>query len=232
MAIKTVGNLIPSTANTPLDARVRINSLLEVEQIENPYIGMTFFVIENKTYYIVKSLKSKELNGATVDDATIDEYEIIPSTSQVLGLIRNSEVTYTINGKAADDDGNFSINAEDIGGALENHIHDIDDIDGLGEAIDGKALADHTHDMLKKITVNNTVITDSIALEGSGNIIIDNIGNEISFKGEPFTVDIADKVPNANPESGKEIKLFIGTQEEWDAFTKDSSVDYLVFIID
>lgn len=232
MAIKTVGNLIPSTVDTPLDARVRINSLLEVEQIENPYIGMTFFVIENKTYYIVKSLKSKELNGATVDEATIDEYEIIPSTSQVLGLIRNSEVTYTINGKAADDDGNFSINAEDIGGALENHIHDIDDIDGLDEAIDGKALAEHTHDMLKKITVNNTVITDSIALEGSGNIIIDNIGNVISFKGEPFTVDIADKVPNANPDNEKEIKLFIGTQEEWNAFTKDSSVDYLVFIVD
>jgi hypothetical protein len=189
-------------------------------------------VIENKTYYIVKSLKSKELNGATVDEATIDEYEIIPSTSQVLGLIRNSEVTYTINGKAADDDGNFSINAEDIGGALENHVHDIEDIDGLDEAIDGKALSDHTHDMLKKITVNNTVITDSIALEGSGNIIIDNIGNVISFKGEPFTVDIADKVPNANPDNEKEIKLFIGTQEEWDAFTKDSSVDYLVFIVD
>lgn len=232
MAIKTVGNLIPSTTDTPLDARVRINSLLEVEQIENPYIGMTFFVIENKTYYIVKSLKSKELNGAAVDEATIDEYEIIPSTSQVLGLIRNSEVTYTINGKAADDDGNFSINAEDIGGALENHVHDIEDIDGLDEAIDGKALADHTHDMLKKITVNNTVITDSIALEGSGNIIIDNIGNVISFKGEPFTVDIADKVPNANPNNEKEIKLFIGTQEEWNAFTKDSSVDYLVFIVD
>ena len=128
MAIKTVGNLIPSTTNTPLDARVRINSLLEVEQIENPYIGMTFFVIENETYYIVKSLKSKDLNGTIVENSTIDEYEIIPSTSQVLGLIRNSEVTYTINGKNADDNGNFSINAEDIGGALENHTHVIDDI--------------------------------------------------------------------------------------------------------
>lgn len=103
---------------------------------------------------------------------------------------------------------------------------------GLGEAINDKALANHTHDMLKKITVNNTEITDSLVLEGSGNIIIDNIGNVIQFKGEPFTVDIADKIPNANPLNEKEIKLFIGTQNEWDTFTKDSSVDYLVFIID
>ena len=232
MAIKTVGNLIPSTITTPLDARVRINSLLEIEQIENPYVGMAFFVIENQTYYIVKSLKSKELSGTTVEEYVINEYEILPSINQVFDIIRNNEVSYTINGKAADENGNFSIEADDIGGALENHTHDIVDINGLDEAIEGKALASHAHDMLKKITVNNTFITDSITLEGSGNIIIDNIGNVISLKGEPFTVDIADKVPNANPENEKEIKLFIGTQSEWDTFTKDSSVDYLVFIVD
>jgi hypothetical protein len=57
-------------------------------------------------------------------------------------------------------------------------------------------------------------------------------GKAAPIKRNELMVDIADKVPNANPNNEKEIKLFIGTQEEWNAFTKDSSVDYLVFIVD
>lgn len=232
MAIKTVGNLIPSTTDTPLDARIRINTISEIELIENPYIGMTFFVIENNTYYIVKSLKSKELNGQSVENALIDEFEVLPSSSQVLSMIKDNETTYTINGKIADDNGNFTISADDIDGAQADHIHQISQINNLSSELDSKAPSDHTHQMVKSITIGDNILSDSLVFEGSKNVIIENVGNVISIIGEPFVEDIADQIPNANPSITKPIKMFVGTQSEWDSFEKETDVDYVVFIVD
>ena len=40
--IITSGALLPSTADTPLDARTRISNLDAVESIGNPCVGMIF----------------------------------------------------------------------------------------------------------------------------------------------------------------------------------------------
>ena len=69
------GSLIPSSNNSPLDLRTRINTIAEVEAIQVPYVGMIFYVIDEDKYYSVKSLKESQMGNITINDAIIDKYE-------------------------------------------------------------------------------------------------------------------------------------------------------------
>jgi hypothetical protein len=69
------GPLMPSTKDTPIDARTRVATLDDIVNIQVPYIGMIFFVMSEGKHYTVKSLKSKDVNGIIVENASIDEYE-------------------------------------------------------------------------------------------------------------------------------------------------------------
>ena len=69
------GPLMPSTKDTPIDARTRVATLDDIVNIQVPYVGMIFFVISEGKHYTVKSLKAKDLNGILVEDALVDEYE-------------------------------------------------------------------------------------------------------------------------------------------------------------
>ena len=69
------GPLMPSTKDTPIDVRTRVESLEDIINIQLPYVGMIFFVKSEGKHYTVKSLKSKDLNGVIVEDALIDQYE-------------------------------------------------------------------------------------------------------------------------------------------------------------
>lgn len=66
-----------SIKNTPLDIRTRIDSVAEVENIPSPFIGMIFYVIDEKQFYVVKTLKSKTLGSMEVIDSVIDQYELL-----------------------------------------------------------------------------------------------------------------------------------------------------------
>ena len=52
-AIVSGGGFVPSTSNTPLDIRSRINTISDVSSIPSPYIGMIFYVIDEDKYYKV-----------------------------------------------------------------------------------------------------------------------------------------------------------------------------------
>ena len=69
------GPLMPSTKDTPIDVRTRVESLEDIPNIQLPYVGMIFFVKSEGKHYTVKSLKAKDLNGILVEDALIDQYE-------------------------------------------------------------------------------------------------------------------------------------------------------------
>ena len=69
------GSLIPSSNNSPLDLRTRINTIAEVEAIQVPYVGMIFYVVDENKYYSVKSLKESQMGNITINDAIIDKYE-------------------------------------------------------------------------------------------------------------------------------------------------------------
>jgi hypothetical protein len=69
------GSLIPSSNNSPLDLRTRINTIAEVETIQVPFVGMIFYVVDEDKYYSVKSLKDSQMGNITISDAIIDKYE-------------------------------------------------------------------------------------------------------------------------------------------------------------
>ena len=79
------GSLIPSSLDTPIDARARIMSLNDVASINVPYVGMIFYVEEEGEFYFVKSLKGKVVNGVTLPDAVIDKYEALVDPEVIPG---------------------------------------------------------------------------------------------------------------------------------------------------
>jgi hypothetical protein len=69
------GPLMPSTKDTPIDVRTRVEYLEDIVNIQLPFVGMIFFVKSEGKHYTVKSLKAKNINGIMVEDALIDQYE-------------------------------------------------------------------------------------------------------------------------------------------------------------
>ena len=45
------GGFIPSSINTPLDLRTRVQSIEDIKNIESPFIGMIFYVIDEEEFY-------------------------------------------------------------------------------------------------------------------------------------------------------------------------------------
>ena len=74
------GSLIPSGKNEPLDARTRIANIAEIENIEVPYVGMIIYVEDEKVYYKVLSLKNKQVGPVEVQNAAVDQYELLISS--------------------------------------------------------------------------------------------------------------------------------------------------------
>jgi hypothetical protein len=73
--IEVAGSLNVGTVNTVLDERSRINRLSDVANIPLPAIGALFYCVENGKTYIIKSLKSKLVNGYNIANAEVDQYE-------------------------------------------------------------------------------------------------------------------------------------------------------------
>ncbi len=77
MPIQVAQALIPSTVNTPIDARTVVNGTSDIADIELPYIGMRVYCTGNGKEYRITSLKAKTIGALTVENAAVDEYEEI-----------------------------------------------------------------------------------------------------------------------------------------------------------
>lgn len=68
--INSSGGLKPTTKNTPIDVRTRVNSKADIESIPNPFVGMKIIVLQDETNdnqmteYVVTSLKANALGVA------------------------------------------------------------------------------------------------------------------------------------------------------------------------
>lgn len=69
------GCLIPSLKNKPLDGRQDVPKLVDIENIENPFVNFIFPVAETGKWYKVLSLKEKAINDLVIPDGAVDEYE-------------------------------------------------------------------------------------------------------------------------------------------------------------
>ena len=79
------GSLVPSTKDTPIDSRARVATLADMATIELPYVGMIVFVEEEGRHYVVKSLKAKEINDQLIENALVDQFEVLAAGSGEAG---------------------------------------------------------------------------------------------------------------------------------------------------
>lgn len=139
---------------------------------------------------------------------------------------------YTINGAAADAQGNFTIDLEDLGGSPLVHTHVVADITGLTDALAAKAALNHTHNLVTGIRIGDTVLTNNIRLVAGNNVEINISGSSIEFQVNA-TVDSSSATRNmVNANNNALFKVFVGTAAEWTAFTKESGVKYMVCIVE
>ena len=73
--IITSGALLPSTADTPLDARTRVETLADVANMQNPELGGIFYCVETGKHYKITALTSKTIGAIDVENAAVDTYE-------------------------------------------------------------------------------------------------------------------------------------------------------------
>ena len=72
--IKVANAVIPSKVDTPLDARSRITSEVDILNIENPAIGQLVYCTTNGKFYVVTGLKPKMVGAIQVQNAAVDTY--------------------------------------------------------------------------------------------------------------------------------------------------------------
>lgn len=91
--INTSGGFKPTTKNTPLDVRTRVNTKADIDSIPNPFVGMKIIVLQDETNgqqmteYVVTSLKANSLGVA---DTKVNEVVL---TKDFLGVSSGSGMT-------------------------------------------------------------------------------------------------------------------------------------------
>ena len=148
------------------------------------------------------------------------------------GASGGDSIMYTVNGQLADDTGNFTVDADTIGAAKTQHAHSIANVSELQTALDAKANANHTHNMVTGITVNNQTLTGNVEIEGSESIQVQQNDSNINISVIPCKVDCANSIVDANESVNKRYQIFVGTDAEWNEFkeTINDNTNYLVFI--
>ena len=84
MSIVVSGGLKPSTADTPLDLRTRCDTLAEIANIENAFVGALVYCKATGKLYRVKTLTETKVGVITT--YRIGEYEALPDLTDISGL--------------------------------------------------------------------------------------------------------------------------------------------------
>ena len=79
--IKVADSVILSKANTPLDARCRVEVEADILNIELPFVGLLVYVISTGEFYIVTAVKERIIGAMTVADAAVAEYKLLSTGS-------------------------------------------------------------------------------------------------------------------------------------------------------
>lgn len=74
-SIATSGGMRPTTANTPIDTRCRVNDESDIYSIPLPYLGMIVYCTSSDKYYQISKLKSANIGPLVIEDAAVEEFE-------------------------------------------------------------------------------------------------------------------------------------------------------------
>lgn len=79
--ILSSGGFKPTTTDTPIDMRTRVETKDDIFKIQNPYVGMQVYVKDEGRRYTVKSLQDDIVGGVTVPGALVGE--LVNSSEEV-----------------------------------------------------------------------------------------------------------------------------------------------------
>ena len=117
--IKVADSVIPSKANTPLDARCRVATEADILNIELPFVGLLVYVIETGKFYTVTAVKEKALTDSiTVADAAVAEYKEFIAGDKA---VRASDVQITDQGDYFQADTVENV-LQEVGSNLKNKL--------------------------------------------------------------------------------------------------------------
>lgn len=63
---------MPSTTDTPGDVRTRVQTFADIGSIDNPFVGMEVWVIDEEKEYRIKKLVPKIIGGIEIPNGAID----------------------------------------------------------------------------------------------------------------------------------------------------------------
>lgn len=140
-----------------------------------------------------------------------------------------NDPSFTINGIAPSADGTFTLTSAELDVAEDVHQHAVADIVGLQDIVDNKSDVTHVHDYVQSITANGQTAVGDIVLEVQGDLAASAAGNIVSLTALAPTTSVTNAVIDES-DGTTEVRTFVGTQAEWDAFTPDPAVKYLIYI--
>jgi hypothetical protein len=135
----------------------------------------------------------------------------------------------TVNGVYPDASGTFNLSLDDLNVASRTHLHNIADITGLQALLDSKANINHVHDYITGFNIDGDSVSGTIVLNVDGDLAASAAGNVITLTSRAPTVGTTVGLTDAS-DNTTEVRTFVGTQAEWDAYTPDPAVKYLVYI--
>lgn len=77
------GGFKPSSTDTPLDVRTRVETEADIMNIPKPYIGMVVYVKDSGKRFEIISLKDIKAGMSTIKDGAVNEYREIVSTNEI-----------------------------------------------------------------------------------------------------------------------------------------------------
>lgn len=143
-------------------------------------------------------------------------------------IVSNPMTVYTVNDNNADEDGNFEVAAEDIGAAESAHTHETSEVTSLDSILETKSDDGHTHDFVMGITVDGQQFDGEVTFETKGSLTASVDGQIVTFTAELPSNQSTDSIVDTSDAS--DIKIFVGTQAEWDSFTPEAGIKYIAYI--
>ena len=77
------GGFKPSSPDTPLDIRTRVETEADIMSIPRPYIGMVVYVKDTGKRYEIISLKDTKVGMTTIKDGAVNEYRELASSNEI-----------------------------------------------------------------------------------------------------------------------------------------------------
>lgn len=198
------GGFKPSTVDTPLDIRTRVETEADIMNIPKPYIGMVVYVIDTGKRYEIISLKDIKSGLSTIKNGAVGEYREMVSSNEIEGKI--NEILMA----PSEDNGEMWDNLKEL---MEQPTI----ADGIQRILEGKQ-----QEKVLGITPDDIGKILSVAQDEDGEMMvkaIDNISSKI-----PVGLELTDDALVMNDENGEMSSISLMTDEDVDNILNDLDI--------